>query len=395
MFEGFARLSEEHGLSCNERFLLAATVFCTVSDGEVFSAQELCERLSVSRYLVASGLGALAKAGCILEGLETHSGEVKSMRSYKVTLEASQSVGCESWPGQKKLVEQLLQGQHLPNPDVSRQQESAQPATDGKPPKRKKSEAPLPSMRLTMAILAGSSDMLGRASIDDSRTLRKLTGLSASRLRNHLREASQDLKVLRVVPGASSRWFKPSKQKSIFYLTLLGSLHPDSLILHVSASADVFYDRLRNSKHRAISKLVASMRAEEVALLLSRVTHEVSQLLSQHWIQLDSFKKNCASLLQDSGLIKRLSHFLVVPHENDDISGWPEDLSKSLLGELAFCIVEIACLVKWWLPSGASGEMVYSGIQVRPFRRQESEYFAEIITLPTVHPADVIMISVD
>jgi hypothetical protein len=396
LFNSFIKLSESQNLSCNERFLLAAIMLFRVSDCEYFTAKQLSEWLSVSQYMAASGLNALARAGCVSRGGKDSHPNSKSSQLYKLGAQAGEFFGEESWAGQKELVGKLLLGEYLRGDRVSGPQKDSQPAADGQPPARIKSDAPLPSLRLTLAILAGYSDMFGRVFTGDSRSLRKLTGLSVARYRNHLRQAEEELKVLHVVPGVSSRWFKPAKQTSTFYLNLLDySLSSGRLLYDVSSSRDIFTDQLEQTCLEAVKRLVDSLRKPEVALLVSRMLHEASLLLSRHWGQLDSPRGFYDSQLQDSELIRRIGQFLAVPQVGEGRAGWAEDLAKSLHSELAFFIIEIACLVKCWMLRGGAAEVVYRDIQVRPFKQQAGEYYAQIHTVVEGHSPSLIMISVD
>lgn len=383
MFDGFIKLFEEHNLSCSQRFLLASLVFCTDPWSEWITAKELSERLSVSRYMTSSGLVALARTGCVLTKSEVCEGESRSSRSYKVNPEACKFSGDEYWPGQKRLVELLLLGQNLGPSRASGQQERVRPVDGGRPPTRTKSETPLPSMRLVMAILAGYSDVLGRVQGDKIRSLRNLTGLSTSRLRNHIREASDVLGVLAVIPGVTSRLFKPAKQASSYYLRLdepTQDAQSERFSFIFCATIDHFDVVLSNEKLQKAKELIAGMRPQEAAVLMGKLTHEVSLLLSEQWEKLDSPKKFYFSHGPVSGLSDRVEQFLA-KHDGGDAPNCGPVVSGAQHDELVLYIIEMACIVKRWLSVPGLSDVQFKRVQVTPFRFHKGQYLLSVLTL--------------
>lgn len=397
MFDGFIKLCEKHELSCSERFLLASLVLCTDSDDEWLTAKQLSERLAVSLYMTSSGLAALARIGCVVTKREVSSGESRSSRMYKVNPESVHSFGDEYWPGQKSLVKLLLLGQNLGPSRASIQQESVHSVDGRRPPVRTKSVPPLPSMRLVMAILAGYSDVLGLVQGGNTRSLRNLTGLSTSRVRNHIREASDVLSVLTVIPGFTSRLFKPAKQASSYYLRLdelTQNVQPDRFGFHFVATTDHFAAVLRDKKLQKAKKLIAGMRPQEVAVLMAKLTHEVSLLLSEQWEKLDSPNMFYFSHESVSELSDRVEEFLA-KQDGGDISNGGPVVSGPQHEELVLYIVKMACIVKRWLSVRGLSGVQFKRVQVSPFRFDKGEYLLRIFTLASGHQGPGLILSLE
>lgn len=386
MLEDFFSLVDKFGLKCNERFLLLAASMCHAHDAG-FTVEQLSERFSVSPYLVTSGLGSLVRAGLVSALVTTHPDGARPFNLYRVEPEVCDSIGGEFWDGQGELIKLLLLGGLILGGAARRDSSVIRTGAYKCPPTRTKSENMLPSMRLILVILVAFSDSLGRVSGDEFRSLRRLCALSVSRLRGHIRDAS-DLGVVSVVPGVSSRWFRPAKRHSIFFLDLdaLGApRHPCRLSLHFEAESDRFRAILREKELLLAYRFISELRVAEVPVLMCSLLDSASILLCSSWKQLDSPEAFYASLALDHGVADMVSAFLVSSECADDIAGWTPAMLVALHDELARFVLEVACMAKRWLSVPGLGELKFNRVQITPFVFEQGAYWACIRALAPSH----------
>lgn len=386
MLEDFFALIEKRGLTCNERFLLLAAALCHAPD-DGFTVEQLSKRLSVSPYLVSSGLVRLEGAGLVSALGKTHPEDAKPVRIYRVESEVGDSIGGECWDGQSELIQLLLLGGLAPGGFVRQDLSVIRAAAHKCPPRRTKSESMLPSMRLVLVILVAFSDSLGRVRGEEFVSLRTLCALSVSRLRSHIRDASAE-GVLSVVPGVSSRWFRPAKRHSVFFLDLdaLGApKHPSRLSLYFEATCDRFSAILSEKELLLACRFISELRASEVPALMRSLLDSASILLSSRWNELDSPEAFYASFACDHEIADMVNTFLVSSDCTDGMAGWTPAMLDVLHDELARFVLEVACMAKHWLSVPGLSDLKFNRLQITPFVFEQEAYWVCIRALVPNH----------